>query len=118
MCKSKSIFLFYIYSRCEAMHLSLTRVRTNAPTPCLPVPHNITWYPINISETAHAEHLMCMRLLNTLVPQSKGSLSEDLGTVLEAALLVLTAVDKVWVVEGQLNSAVDNVVDSLYTQHE
>jgi hypothetical protein len=61
---------------------------------------------------------MCMRLLNTLVPQSKRALGEELGTVLETALLVLAAVDKVGVVEGQLNSAVDNVVDSLYSQHE
>lgn len=45
-------------------------------------------------------------------------LGEDLSTIDQTTLGVLTAVDEVGVVEGQLNSTVDNVVDSLDTQHE
>lgn len=119
VCKSKNI-IFDLYplnkqNRCKY----LPSLRTNAPTPCLPfLSHNITWYPINIPESTHIEHLMCMRLLNALVPQGKRALTEDLSTVLKTTLLVLAAVDEVGVVEGKLNSTVDNVVDSLYTQHE
>jgi hypothetical protein len=45
-------------------------------------------------------------------------LGENLGTIDQAALGVLATVDKVGVVEGQLNGTVDNVVNSLNTQHE
>lgn len=45
-------------------------------------------------------------------------LGEDLGTIDQTALGVLATVDKVGVVEGQLNGTVDNVVHSLDTQHE
>jgi hypothetical protein len=41
-----------------------------------------------------------------------------LGTIDQAALGVLATVDKVGVVEGQLNGTVDNVVNSFDTQHE
>jgi len=43
---------------------------------------------------------------------------EDLSTINQTTLGVLATVDEVRVVEGQLNSTVDNVVDSLDTQHE
>lgn len=45
-------------------------------------------------------------------------LGKHLGTVNQTTLGVLTAVDKVGVVQSQLDSAVDNVVNRLHTQHE
>lgn len=45
-------------------------------------------------------------------------LGKDLSTIDEATLSVLSAVDEVRVVEGQLNRTVDNVVNSLNTKHE
>jgi hypothetical protein len=45
-------------------------------------------------------------------------LGKDLSTIDEAALSVLSAVDEVRVVEGQLNRTVDNVVNSFDTKHE
>lgn len=45
-------------------------------------------------------------------------LGEHLSAVHQASLVVLSAVDEVGVVESQLNTAVDNVVNSLDTQHE
>lgn len=45
-------------------------------------------------------------------------LGKDLSTINEAALSVLSAVDEVRVIESQLNSAIDNVVNSLDTKHE
>jgi nucleoside-triphosphatase THEP1 len=59
-----------------------------------------------------------MHLVNALVPQRKRSLSKELRTVLETAFLILTTVDEIGVVEGKLNSTVDNVVDGLDTQHK
>lgn len=45
-------------------------------------------------------------------------LLERLSTVYQPSLGVLSSVDKVWVVKCELHSAVDDVVDCLYTQHE
>lgn len=45
-------------------------------------------------------------------------LGKDLSTINEATLSVLSAIDEVRVVEGQLNGTVDNVVNSLNTKHE
>jgi uncharacterized protein YoxC len=70
------------------------------------------------SVVSQIRHPVYARLLNTLVPQRKRRLSKDLRTVLETTLRVLAAVDEVGVVESQLNSAVDDVVHSLNTQHE
>jgi hypothetical protein len=59
-----------------------------------------------------------VHLLDTLVPQCQAGLGENLSTVLETTLRILATVDKVGVVESQLDGAVDNVVHSLDTQHE
>ena len=53
-----------------------------------------------------------------LQPLLRLVLGESLGAVNQTPLGVLSAVDEVGVVESQLDSAVDNVVHSLNTEHE
>jgi hypothetical protein len=105
----------YVYqSKCQDnsyVYLRFPSNRHAVPMPC-PSYHKVV----------SRHHHMCIysprchpHLINTLVLQRKRRLSEDLRPVLETTLSILTPVNKVGVVEGKLNRAVDNVVHSLDT---
>jgi hypothetical protein len=47
-----------------------------------------------------------------------GFVPEDLATVHESSLVILSAVDEIGVVKSELNCTVDNVISSLNTKHK
>ena len=76
------------------------------------------WYPIMSQSHVHSSKSKTENCSLLPVQIVLANLLVDLSTVLEAAFLVLAAVDKVGVVKGELNGAVDDGVNGLYTQHK
>src|SRR5690242_4520611 len=105
--------------QCSASFLSTKKSSHTMRTPaCSQTPDADMWYPVMFQSHVRSSKSKPASSLILLVQVVLANLLEDLSAVLEAALLVLAAVDKVGVVEGQLNSTVDDGVHGLYTQHE
>lgn len=71
---------------------------------------NLLFHPHLIIKDMSYNNIIIKRLLLVL--------GENLSTIHQATLIVLAAVDKVGVVQSQLNGTVDDVVDGFDTQHE
>jgi hypothetical protein len=110
----------YVFATLTKMRLStgMQCIRVQHQMPCSRnIRHVMLWYPIILIRVYFSLSLYT-RLVNALVLQSQRRLGENLRAILKAALRVLATVDKVRVVESKLDSTVDNVVNSLNTQHE